>query len=154
MLRQVSFFATLPMEALKVLAYLCHRQLFLPGDWLTRSGEDDGQAFYIISGQLEVSLDHKGLPITLRSVGAGELLGILSLWGPMKRLFSLKASVETSCLVITRDRFLKALEQFPAIVPKIVKEIAQRINAWERQFIAEHGHQLDLFGRETGVSIL
>lgn len=154
MLRQVPFFATLPMEALKVLAYLCNRQSFAAGDFLTRSGEDDGQAFYLISGTLELLLDQGGEQTVLRTYASGDVVGVLSLWGRAPRVFSLRAAGQTICLVMTRDRFLKAMEQFPALVPNIVKELAKRINAWERKFVAEHHQRMAVFGNRAGVSML
>jgi len=154
MLRQVSFFATLPMEVLKVLAYLCTRQRFTPGDYVMRSGEDDGQAVYIIAGQLELTLDQAQGETVLRAFEPGDVLGVLALWGRMPRVFSLKAASEALCLVMTRDRFLKAREQFPALMPKIVKEMAKRINSWERKFVADNDIPTDRFGRRAGVSML
>jgi len=154
MLRQVSFFETLPLEALKVLAYLCRRQRYAGGDYLARSGEDDGQAYYVIAGQIDLTLEQGQGETVLRSFAQGEVIGLLSLWGRMPQVFSLKADRELTCLVMTSDRFLKAMEQYPALVPKIVKEMVKRINAWERKFVAEQEHRTDGFGPRAGVSML
>jgi len=48
LLRQTYFFSGLPLETLKVFAYLCTRESFDPGEQLFRQGEEDGQAFYFI----------------------------------------------------------------------------------------------------------
>ena len=50
LLRQTYLFSGIPLETLKVFAYLCSREKFQEGEYLFRQGEDDGQAFYIISG--------------------------------------------------------------------------------------------------------
>ena len=50
-LRQTYFFSGLPLETLKIFAYLCTREKFRPGEHIFRQNEDDGQAFYIIDGQ-------------------------------------------------------------------------------------------------------
>jgi len=57
-LRQISIFSPLPLDSLKVFAYLCNRERFKKGDFLFKQDEDDGQAFYIISG--EAVLVYKG----------------------------------------------------------------------------------------------
>ena len=46
--------------------------------------------------------------------------------GSMPRLFSLQASEETVCLVIPREKFAKALEQFPELMPKITSNLGRK----------------------------
>ena len=50
LLRQIYFFSGLPLETLKVFAYLCTREKFKPDEYIFNQDEDDGQAFYIIKG--------------------------------------------------------------------------------------------------------
>ena len=50
-LREIYFFSALPIDTLKVFAYLCTRENFKPGDFLFTQEDDDGQAFYLISGE-------------------------------------------------------------------------------------------------------
>ena len=54
LLRQIDFFSSLQLEALKVIAYLCDRESFEPGDELISQDEDGGRAFYILSGQRDL----------------------------------------------------------------------------------------------------
>ena len=58
-LREIDFFSELPLEILKVLAYLCTREKYKEGDFLIQKGEDDGQAFYILSGRLGLLYDDR-----------------------------------------------------------------------------------------------
>ena len=62
-LRQIQFFSGLPLEALKVFAYLCTRETFRAGDYLFHQDDNDGKAFYILSGEAEL----------VRRDGGGEL---------------------------------------------------------------------------------
>ena len=50
-LRQTYFFSSLPLETLKIFAYLCTRAKFKQGEHIFRQNEDDGRAFYIIDGK-------------------------------------------------------------------------------------------------------
>ena len=59
-LRQIEFFAGLPMETLKVFAYLCTRESFSAEEYLYTKDDDDGQAFYILSGRLVLVHDSDG----------------------------------------------------------------------------------------------
>lgn len=153
-LRQIDFFSGFPLEKLKVMAYLCTRETYEPGDSLFDQNEDDGQAFYIISGELELHHQENGRVETIDRFETGELLGGLALLGSMRRLFSLKAATETTCLVLTREKFVKALEQFPDLVPRLLKVVVGRIRNWEKRnlfAIIERGE--DPAGK-AGVSVL
>jgi CRP-like cAMP-binding protein len=136
-LRQIEFFAGLPMETLKVFAYLCARESFAPGDYLFSEDDDDGQAFYILSGQLALIHEADGREETIREYAPGEFIGGISLLAPLRSLFALKAGQETECLVLSREKFAKAIEQFPELIPKILKSVADSIRSWDQQRLFE-----------------
>ena len=109
-LRQMDFFSALSLEALKLFAYLCTREKFKVGDFLFHQDDNDGNAFYIISGKAELLRQDEGGDSNLKQYSEGEFLGGLALLGDMRRLFSLRASTDMTCLVLNRDKFSKALE--------------------------------------------
>jgi CRP-like cAMP-binding protein len=134
-LRQTYFFSGLPLESLKIFAYLCTREKFRAGDYLFRQGEDDGEAFCILSGraQLERTVQAATLPIRLYEAGA--FVGGLTLLGETRRLYSLRALQETVCLVLGRDKFAKTLDQFPGQRPRIFKAVISAVSDWEERFL-------------------
>ena len=78
-LRRIDFFAGLPIETLKLFAYLCERETFGAGDYLFTQDEDDGQALYLISGQALLVHAAEDGELQVRQLGPGEFLGGLSL---------------------------------------------------------------------------
>ena len=153
-LRQIEFFAGLPMETLKVFAYLCARETFAPGEYLYSEDEDDGQAFYILSGQLDLIHDTEGRSQTIRAYAPGEFIGGLSLLAPLRRLFSLQAGQETECLVLNREKFAKSIEQFPELIPRVFKSVADRIRDWDQERLFEMDEKgLSLEGN-VGISAM
>ena len=136
-LRQVEFFASLPMETLKVFAYLCTRESFGPQDYLYSKDDDDGQAFYILSGRLVLVHEADQGEEAIREYRPGDFVGGLSLLAPMRRLFALKAGQETDCLVLSREKFAKAIEQFPELIPMMFKSVADSIRDWDQQRLFE-----------------
>jgi CRP/FNR family cyclic AMP-dependent transcriptional regulator len=152
-LRQTYFFSGLPLEALKIFAYLCTREKFKPGEYIFRQNEDDGRAFYIVSGKAKLEREDDGSVKEIRDCRPGEFLGGLTLMGEIRRLFSLKAAEETICLILAREKFSKAIEQFPNIMPRIFKAVAKNIDSWEERFLADRA---DLCGQclaNLGVSL-
>ena len=140
LLRQLDFFSSLRLEALKVIAYLCSRESFEPGDELISQDEDSGRAFYILSGCVTLERAGDRGQQTFREYGAESFLGGLSLLAEMHSLFTVRATASTRCLVLKRERFGRVVEQFPDLMPKILKAMVVRVRDWEKEFItAEAG---------------
>lgn len=154
MLRQTYFFSGISLEALKVFAYLCTREKFKQGEYLFRQGEDDGQAFYIIEGQALLEREYDGETKTIRNFTSGEFMGGLTLLGEMRRLFSLKATADTTCLILDREKFAKVLEQFHDVMPRIFKAMVMGINTWEERFLADRTEKCNDCMDQLGVSLL
>ncbi len=153
-LRQTYFFSGLPLESLKIFAYLCTREKFKEGAFLFRQGEDDGEAYCILSGrtQLERTVGEMMLPI--RACGAGEFIGGLTLIGETRRLYSLRALEPTVCLVLGRDKFAKTIDQFPEQRSRIFKAVVAAINAWEERFLDGMAEACGGCTSRLGVSLL
>lgn len=153
-LRQIDFFAGLPMETLKVFAYLCARESFATGEHLYRQDDDDGQAFFILSGQLCLVHEEDGREQPISSYDPGVFIGGMSLLASTRRLFSLKACQDSECLVLNREKFAKAIEQFPDLIPKIFKSVVDSIRSWDQQLLfamSEKGLSLE---GAAGISAL
>jgi len=153
-LRQTYFFSGLPLETLKVFAYLCTREKFKKDEYIFKQNEDDGRAFYIISGKARLEREDSERTKEIRDCDTGEFIGGLTLLGDTGRLFSLKAVEDTVCLVLERERFTKTIEQFPTIMPRIFKAVANNIDSWEERFLADRA---DLCGEcivHLGVSLI
>ena len=153
-LREIYFFSELPLELLKVLAYLGAHENFQAGDYLFHQNDDDGQAFYIISGEARLLYGDGDKTIVIRDFAAGTFLGGQALLGNSRRLFSLQARTDMTCLILTRQKFAKAMEQFPGLLPRVIQTLINRINIWEEKFFAEFAAGCDTCRQKIGVSLL
>ena len=153
-LRQIYFFSGLPLETLKIFAYLCTREKFKEGEHIFRQNEDDGQAFYIVDGKGRLERENNGETIKVRDCDSGEFLGGLTLLGETGRLFSLKSVADTTCLVLSREKFAKTMEQFPDLMMKICKAVAQSIDTWEKRFLTDQGDQGGEYMGRLGVTLI
>ena len=153
-LRQIYFFSGLPLERLKVFAYMCTRETFKQGEYLFRQGDDDGQAFYIVSGKARLVHTDEGGEQMIRDYDTGEFLGGMVLLGNMHRLFSLKALTEVTCLILTREKFSTTIQQFPDLMPKLIKSVVERVSAWEGGFLVSRGEGCEVCGQKVGVSLV
>ena len=153
-LRQTYFFSGLPLETLKIFAYLCTREKFKKEEYIFKQHEDDGRAFYLISGTASLERTDNSNAKQIRDCKAGEFIGSLTLLGEVRRLFSLKATEDTICLVLEREKFSKALLQFPDIMPRIFKAVAKNINTWEERFLSGRGDMCGECMENLGVSLI
>jgi CRP-like cAMP-binding protein len=153
-LRQTYFFSGLPLESLKIFAYLCTREKFKEGDYLFRQGEDDGQAFCLLCGTAQLERTVGEAALAIRSVDAGTFVGGLTLIGETRRLYSLRALQETVCLVLSREKFTKTLEQFPEQRPRIFKAVVAAITDWEERFLEGIAEACSGCTPKLGVSLL
>ncbi|EPR30973.1 putative transcriptional regulator, Crp/Fnr family [Alkalidesulfovibrio alkalitolerans DSM 16529] len=152
--RQIAFFAGLPLEPLKVLAYLAERTTFKPGECLFHEGEADGQAFYILSGRARLERSGDGAGTKLTSYGPGDFLGGLALLGDMQRLFSLCAESEVEAMVVTREKFAKTLAQFPEIQSRLMENVVDLVRDWEKSFFFDHAGACQACAEHIGVSLV
>lgn len=153
-LRQIEFFSGLPLESLKLFAYICDRETYKAGDYLFRQDDDDGQAFYIISGNVRVIHDDGGESHELRSFGPGSFLGGLVLLSNMHRLFSMQAVDDVVCMVVARDKFNTTLQQFPDILNRFIKAVVNSITSWEQHFLSRVDDKCVECWKNFGVSLL
>jgi len=153
-LRETRFFSGLSLEALKVLAYLCTRETFKQDDYLFSQDDDDGRAFYFVSGKVKLTHRHDSGEMDIRNFEKGDFLGGLVLLGHMRRLFSLKALTDTTCIILTRDKFTKVMEQFPEQMPKVLKSLIDSLRIWEQHFLSDHEKWCETCLYKIGVSLV
>jgi CRP/FNR family transcriptional regulator, cyclic AMP receptor protein len=153
-LREIHFFAGLPLEVVKLFAYLCTRECFKMDEFLFRQGDDDGCAYYLLTGEVNLLVCNSAGEQVLRRYAQRSFFGSLALLGPLPRLFSMQAATDLCCLVLTRDKFTKILEQFPEIQPKIVSSIVNRMLKWEKQLLKELEGDFNSCQHSIGISLL
>ena len=74
-LRQVNFFSGLPLEVVKLFAYLCTRENFRAGDFIFHQGDDDGCAYFTLTGEVDLLIKNDGTEATLRRYPEGSFFG-------------------------------------------------------------------------------
>lgn len=128
-LRELPFFSGLPLELLRVMAYLCERETFAPGQAVFEEGQLAEGAVAVIGGSM--AIEREG-----RKVGAvttGMYAGGLALLGPYRWLYTLRAESETDCLLLHRRRLLPQLVAQPASLSTVARELVESVVFWDLQ---------------------
>ena len=153
-LRQIPFFSKLPLDKLKLLAYLCSQVTFKTDDYLFTQGDDDGQAFYIIEGSAQLIFEREDRSAVVREYGKGVFLGGIALLGKSRRIYSLKAKASTTCLILEREKFIRIIEKFPDLLLPAIQGSIENIHAWEKHFLSHHSKDCQQCCQHLGVSVL
>jgi CRP/FNR family transcriptional regulator, cyclic AMP receptor protein len=136
-LMQIPLFSGLPIEPLKLLAYLCKREIFKAGEVIFQQHEVDENAYFIIDGTASLILE-KGTEEEVTEFAESAFIGGITMFYGMKRLFTLKAKTQVTCLMLSREKFQKTLEQYPDIAGKLFEGMIRSIYEWEIRVVSEH----------------
>lgn len=140
-LRCVQDFSEIPIERLKIYAYLSKRFRYKSGHYLFRQGDRDERGYIIISGRAQIIREYSDHSVLLNELPAGEFFGGLALLSNIKRLFSVRAVTDVECLTLDRDSFQKLLVQFPEMASRVLDTMIRRIVQLEERLLENHIHQ-------------
>ncbi|MFU2210266.1 cyclic nucleotide-binding domain-containing protein [Solidesulfovibrio sp. C21] len=151
-LRELPVFNGVPLDVVKVLAYLSGREEFGAGDALCEQGEALDRCFFLLCGEVETTRQTEDCEVSFSKRGKGFFFGGLGLLGSVKALYTVRAATDTQCLVLSREKFLKTAERFPDILPKILGNVVDHVFRWEEAFLKAHAAECAQNG-EMGLSL-
>lgn len=126
-LRRVPFFADIPAEPLKLLAFSADvRDLGDRGVLFSEGDRADG-GFVVMAGRIDLVRDRDGSRETLYSVGPGTLIGEIALVIETDRPSGAVAVGRTKVVEIRRQTFRRVLEEYPEVVLSLHRRIADRL---------------------------
>lgn len=139
--RAVPVFSDIPLQRLKVYAYLSKRARYRGGEFLFRQGDSDDRGFIIISGKVQVIREFEDHSVLLNELKEGDFFGGLVLLADTKRLFSAKAVTDLELLTFDRESFQKLLIQFPEVALKAVDMMIKRLVEMEERFLQAESYR-------------
>ena len=153
--RQIDFFSGISIEVMKLFAFLCKRQSYKTEDYIFHQEDSDQFCNYILSGKAKLVYKKKGKQYFIREYDAGHYFGVLSLMTPMIKQFSLIATEDTTCIIMTREAFSKVVDQYPDTLFKVTRYIGQRVLQAERKCLLDFEEtQRDELKNLMGISLI
>jgi len=127
-LKQISFLANLPDEALAVLAAKAKPAKFPKHSTIISEGDDTNSLYIILSGKVRVfSSDDKSKEVTLLIQEAGSHFGELALLSDEPRSATVETLEKTVCGVISKPDFLHWLSQHPDVAIALLGVLSEKI---------------------------
>ena len=131
---ELPLFAALSPAQISDVESRMRRRDFTPQQTIVREGGPGDAAFLVVSGL--VAVRHKdpnsGVEFTLAELGAGQMFGEMALITGKARAASVVSLEQTSCAVLERAEFDRALEDHPGIALALARVIAERLEAANR----------------------
>lgn len=112
---------------LKSLSHLSTQITVGPGHDLCKQGSVGMEAFVVVTGSADVSIDGK----TVATVGPGEFVGEMALLDGGPRVATVTANETMSVLVLNRGEFTRVLETAPHIAIRMLEDLGRRLREAE-----------------------
>ncbi|NND74966.1 MAG: cyclic nucleotide-binding domain-containing protein [Ilumatobacter sp.] len=129
-LRNVELFRGCTKKELEKVAKATDEIKMTAGTMIVDQGQMGREAFVIMDG--DVTVKRGGRKIA--TLGAGDVVGELSLLDHGPRTATVVCATDCSLLVIDQRRFLAVLDDVPTIAHKLMGTLAKRIRDLDRQY--------------------
>ena len=107
---------------------------FRAGDTIISEGEDGNTAFLVVSGSVEVSVGEEAKAKTVGTLGAGEVFGEMCLIEPGPRSATVRAIIDTECVMTTYDEFTASMHDKPETALVFLKTLVRRLRQMNERF--------------------
>jgi CRP-like cAMP-binding protein len=127
LLRRIPLFANVEPSKLKLLAFTSERIAFEAGHILFNQGDTGDAAYIVIEGEAEVLVNGPVGRIQVAVLGRNAIVGEIAILCDVPRTATIRARERLVCLRISKELFLRLLNEFPQIAIAVVRELAHRI---------------------------
>jgi CRP-like cAMP-binding protein len=128
-LAEIPLLDSVPLEALRRLAFEVRETVFPAGTEVVREGDEDGVGFFVVvdgAGAIFVGEDQVG------TVGAGDHFGALATIDGGPRTATVRATTELRCLILTDASFHELVHDYPDAAWKLLLYLAGLVRAGGR----------------------
>jgi len=129
-LRNVSLFSSCSTKDLEKIRKAGDEVTVKAGHVLVEQGQTGREAFVVLSGSATVKRNGK----KVATLGAGAVIGELSLLDHGPRTATVACDSDCDLLVISQNRFLGVIDEVPALAHKLLASLAARIREFDRQY--------------------
>jgi CRP-like cAMP-binding protein len=141
------FFRDLPQHHLPTIAGCGRNVHFRPGEFIFRAGDDANELFLVRHGRVALEIATPGqAPITVQTVGPGDILGWSWLVPPYHRAFDAHVIEDARCVAFDAVCIRRKCDEDHDLGYEMLKRLAQ---VMEERLDATRIQLLDLYGTHT-----
>lgn len=128
LLQKLPIFAGVPPAKLKLLAFTSDRVTYSAGEILFRQGDTGDAAYVILTGKADILVDSPTGQIKVAELEYNSIVGEIAILCDVSRTATVRAAEPMEALRISKEDFLKLLNDFPEIAIEIMRVLASRLS--------------------------
>ncbi|CAB4881126.1 unannotated protein [freshwater metagenome] len=128
-LRNVALFSSCSTKDLQRIAKAGDELMMPAGSMIVDQGQTGREAFIVLEGTVTVKRNGK----KVATLGAGTVVGELSLLDHGPRTATVTCETDCNLMLITQRHFLAIVDDVPALAHKLLASLAGRIRELDRQ---------------------
>lgn len=134
-LKEVTFFQSMTLDQLKVLATLCEEVLFAEGMLIYDVGDAGGILYVVVTGRVGIEKRDpiKNTSARLETIEPRFSFGELNLFDSSPHTASAVALQDTLTLRLRREPLVALIRQYPDMALELIKIISQRLRTANQQ---------------------
>jgi len=129
-LKRLPYFADLPDPLLQRVCVASEELEAVPGETIIEEGSPSDGLYVVTDGELEVTKFSGGRSVPLARVGAGAVLGEISLLDDVPRIATVTAITDVVYIKVPSDTFAELLED-PKMVLRMLRTVTSRLRETE-----------------------
>jgi CRP-like cAMP-binding protein len=102
-------------------------KLYADGEVLCREGERGDHMYVIQAGRVEVVTSKDGTEIRLATLGEGDIIGEMAIFGQEPRSATVRAVGEVRALTVDRKNLLRRISEDPTMAFRVIKLLTNRV---------------------------
>ena len=127
-LKKINWFDEFPEDMLAALAQKVNKRTLGKNEILFNKGDIGDSLFVLLSGGVKVvTQDEDGNEIALNKVGAGEIVGEMSLLDHEPRSAGIVALEKTITLELKREDFMEIMKSQPDLALSVIRNLSSRL---------------------------
>ncbi len=150
LIRRVPLFTMLTPAQAESLASAVEKRRFRRGELIVEQGKKYGSLYILLAGRCRVVLtDSKAREVILATLHPGDYIGEMSLIDQEPHSANVEAEVQTDALVLAGEDFTRCLQENPATMAAVMKNLVNRLRSADRKI--ESLALLGVYGRVANV---
>ena len=126
-MRRIPMLSRIETKPLRMLAAVCRRVVFVPGQIVFEQGDDGDAAYLVLSGRAAIIARSESGDSIIATTGPDTLIGELAVICDVARSATVRAETTLVTLRIERDHFLELLRQSPEASIEVMRHIGLRL---------------------------
>ena len=133
-LKSTPLFRNVPGEGLKRLSDFIQEKAVLAGEIVFREDDFGDEMYLVRAGQVSIHQELGQGPALIEMVEPGGYFGEMAIIDDLPRTATATAEVDTSLLVLHKNDFRTAVQDYPDIAFEIFREFTRRLRRSDRRY--------------------